>query len=472
MLIASGVGELSVDMVSFFPQSTWKGRPGGLRADLVQMLANLKPSFVRFPGGSIVGGDGIGNRYNWKDSIGDPAGRKQNANMWGGTAQNTSYYQSYGLGFYEYFLLSEDIGAEPLPVVNAGMGDQFRQSDVAPWEELDSYIQDALDLIEYANGPVTSKWGAKRAESGHPEPFGLHYLAIGNEHWGQEYFVRFERFKDALKEKYPDIQLIFSAGPSPDGAIFNDARSWQRSQPADIVDEHYYMNPDWFLDNTNRYDSYDRSGPKIFVGEYAAHNGNRDNSFGAALAEAAFMIGLERNSDVVAMASYAPLFGKEGFAQWSPDLIWFNNSSAYGTPSYYVQQLFGVNKASVVLPAEVKLRSGKSYEAGRSQVHNDDAERWQEPFYWLAGRDDLRGELILKAVNAATYDVKAMVEVKGVSGLEGSKLTMSADLLAKNSFGQPLLVKPEQQRIEGLTNTFTLELPKQSVTVFRLKTVR
>jgi len=466
VLGANGVGELDVDMISLFPQSTWKNRPGGLRADLVQMLADLKPSFIRFPGGSIVGGDGIGNRYNWKDSIGDPSERKQNANMWGGGALTTPYYQSYGLGFQEYFQLSEDLGAEPLPVVNAGMGDQFRQLDVSQIEELSAYIQDALDLIEYANGAATSKWGAKRAKNGHPEPFGLHYLAIGNEHWGTDYFTRYERFEEAIKEKYPEIQLIASAGPSPSGPIFDDAWRWQKDKPTDIVDEHYYMSPDWFLANSNRYDAYDRNGPKVFVGEYAAHNGKRSNSFGSALAEAAFMVGLERNSDVVAMASYAPLFGKEEYSQWAPDLIWFNNAEVYGTPNYYVQQMFGNNVASTVLPASIDMRSGESYEAGRG------GKQGEEPFYFIAGRDDKTDEIILKIVNANDYAVNASIEIKGQSiAPQGTKLSLQADRSMENTFTEPIAVLPKEQAIDGLSNTFTLELAKQSITIYRLKSM-
>ncbi|NIK79591.1 alpha-L-arabinofuranosidase [Paenibacillus castaneae] len=465
VLSASGVGELDVDMISLFPHKTWMNRPGGLRADLVQMLADLNPAFIRFPGGSIVGGDGIDNRYNWKDSIGDAAQRKTNENLWGGGALTTPYYQSYGLGFHEYFQLSEDLGAEPLPVVNAGMGDQFRHSDTAPIDELASYIQDALDLIEYANGSIDSEWGAKRAKNGHLAPFGLHYLAIGNEHWGADYFIRFQQFQEAIKKQYPDIELIASAGPSPAGPIFEEAWRWQQSQPTDIVDEHYYMNPDWFLSNSNRYDSYDRSGPKVFVGEYAAHNGSRSNNFGSALAEAAFMIGLERNSDVVAMASYAPLFGKEGYSQWAPDLIWFNNSQVFGTPNYAVQQMFGNHVATSVLPATVVLRNGQSYEAGRGGIQAE------EPFYFIAGKDEQSGDWILKAVNAAGYDVHVDVQLAGVkAALQGTKLSLySDDLNAENSFAEPLAVKPVEQAVDGLTNEFKLELPKKSITILRLK---
>lgn len=461
---ATGVGEIDVDMISLFPQSTWMNRPGGLRADLVQMLADLKPSFIRFPGGSIVGGDGIDNRYNWKDSIGDPAERKQNSNMWGGGALTTPYYQSYGLGFHEYFQLSEDLGAEPLPVVNAGMGDQFRQSDVASTDELDSYINDALDLIEYANGSVATEWGAKRAKNGHVEPFGLQYLAIGNEHWGVNYFTRFEQFQTAIKERYPDIELIASAGPSPAGAIFDDAWRWQQTQPADIVDEHYYMNPNWFLNNSNRYDNYDRNGPRVFVGEYAAHNGNRANNFSSALAEAAYMIGLERNSDVVAMASYAPLFGKEGDSQWSPDLIWFNNSEVYGTPNYYVQQMFGNHVATHVLPAKIGLRNGEFYEAGRGGT------QIEKPFYFIAGKDQESGDLILKVVNAAKHDLLVTVQLDGItSALQGTKLSLLGEASAENTFAEPAAVKPAEQAVEGLSNHFELQLSKESIAIYRLK---
>jgi alpha-L-arabinofuranosidase/beta-xylosidase len=342
-------GTVDLDMISLFPEDTWKGRKYGLRKDLVQMLADIKPKFLRFPGGCIVEGDSKENMYNWKDTIGNIEERKVNRDLWG-------YYQSYGLGFYEYFQLCEDLGASPLPVVNVGMTCQARGDAnnttyrVPLGDELNKYIQDALDLIEYANGDASTTWGAKRAASGHPKPFNLKYLAVGNEQWGTEYYKRFEAFQTAIKAKYPDITLITTSGPSPSGSDFNNAWNWVKQKVNDgIVDEHYYMDPQWFLENTHRYDSYDRNGAKVFVGEYAS----KSNNLRSALSEAAYLTGLEKNSDVVKMASYAPLFGKVDDYQWSPNMIWFNGTEAYGTPDYYVQKLFSNNLGTQLLQSSM-----------------------------------------------------------------------------------------------------------------------
>jgi len=352
-IISRNAGTVDIDMVSLFPRNTWKNRKNGMRYDLANLIASLKPSFLRFPGGCFVEGNSLENAYRWKDTIGDIAERPTTYNLWG-------YYQSNGLGFYEYFQFCEDIGAEPVPVINCGMACQARTSEVASMSELERYIQDALDLIEYANGPVTSKWGALRKEHGHPEPFNLKYLAIGNEQWGNEYFIRYEKFYDAIKAKYPEIKLIFSAGPSPSGVLFDSAWKWaKKTGKADIIDEHYYMSPLWFFNNVDRYDDYDRNGPLVFVGEYAAHTSSRRNNMEAALAEAAFMTGLERNSDVVLMASYAPLLAKDGALQWEPDLIRFNTAQSYGTPSYYVQLMYSQNRGDYVLPLELTVPEKK-----------------------------------------------------------------------------------------------------------------
>lgn len=352
-------GTLDVDMVSLFPFNTYKNRKNGLRADMVEMLIDLKPSFVRFPGGCIVEGNPLSTAYNWKDTIGDISERKQNTNLWIGT-RNHPYYQSYGLGFYEYFLLCEDLGAEPIPVLNAGLSCQARAGDqtgvLASEEELKIFIQDALDLIEFCNGNVNSKWGAIRAKMGHTEPFNLKYLAIGNENWGNEYFSRYTKFVKAIRAKYPNIKLITTSGPSSDGQLYDYAWNILNSHKnddikfADLVDEHYYNSPDWFLNNTDRYDSYERNFIDVFVGEYAA----KSNSLYAALAEAAYMTGLERNSDVVKMASYAPLFGNTVSRQWEPDLIYFNNSTVFGSINYYVQKMFSNNLGSYTLKSELE----------------------------------------------------------------------------------------------------------------------
>ena len=357
-----GPGTLDLDFISLFPEKTWKNRPGGLRADMVQLLADLKPGFLRFPGGCIVEGRYLTNRYQWKTTIGMPEERKLIINRWNDEFKHRptpDYYQSFGLGFFEYFQLCEDIGAEPLPILNCGMACQFNSSELAPLDQLDPYIQDALDLIEFANGPATSVWGARRAAMGHPAPFKLKMIGVGNEQWGPQYFERYARFARALKEHHPEIQLVSSAGPAPADDRFHFAWGKLRDLDAEIVDEHCYAAPQWFLDNARRYDNYDRRGPKVFMGEFAAQSvaiaspKNRNN-LECALAEAAYMTGMERNADVVRLSSYAPLFGHSDAWQWTPNLIWCDNLRIYGTPNYYAQQLFSRNRGDVVLPVALR----------------------------------------------------------------------------------------------------------------------
>ena len=361
-MLVDGPGTVDIDMVSVFPEDTWQGRENGLRKDLVQLLKDMKPGFLRFPGGCIVEGRFLDGRYQWKTTIGDPAERTLIINRWNDEFANRAtpdYYQSFGLGFYEYFLLSEDLGAEPLPIVNCGMACQFNSGELAPLDAIDPYIQDALDLIEFANGPVTSPWGAKRAAMGHPAPFNLKLLGVGNEQWGPQYIERFALFEKVLSQKHPEIRLIASADPN----FRSDNFRWQSDRlgelKADFVDEHFYQPPDWFLKNVGRYDIYPRTGPKIFVGEYAAHVPSsgplnmRPSTLGAALAEAVFMTGFERNADLVEMSAYAPLLAHIDAWQWTPNLIWFDNLRSFGTPSYYAQQMFGANRGNHVLPITI-----------------------------------------------------------------------------------------------------------------------
>lgn len=344
-------GRADLDMISLFPENTYKKRRNGLRPDLVQMLAGIKPGFLRFPGGCIVEGKDLSNSYRWKETIGDVAARPENWNRWM-EWQAPQYYQTYGLGFYEYFLLCEDIGAAPVPVINVGMACQYQSGETVPLSELGPYVQDALDLVEFANGPVTSTWGAKRAAMGHPAPFNLKFLGVGNEQWGEGYFERYKIFYDALKAKYPTIKIVSTSGPGVDDNWWNLAwGKFKNGTPAQVVDEHYYRPPSWFLANNTRYDNQDRNGPKVFAGEFAAHPEGRRNNLEGALAEAAFMTGLVRNADAVEMSSYAPVFAKAGSTQWTPDLIWFDNAKVYGSPSYYVQQQFGVNRPDMAYPA-------------------------------------------------------------------------------------------------------------------------
>ncbi|MFE2944604.1 alpha-L-arabinofuranosidase C-terminal domain-containing protein [Streptomyces sp. NPDC059255] len=349
---AGGTGTVRLDMVSLFPRDTYKGRPGGLRKDLAEKIAALKPGFVRFPGGCLVNtGSHEGydeasgwqrkRSYQWKDTIGPVEQRATNANFWG-------YNQSYGLGYYEYFQYAEDIGAMALPVVPAlvtGCGQNQVTDDPAL---LRRHVQDTLDLIEFANGPATSVWGKKRAAMGHPKPFGLTHIEVGNEeNLPDAFFERFTEFRKAVEARYPDITVISNSGPDASGTTFDRAWQLNRDAKVDMVDEHYYRSPQWFLENNDRYDGYDRSGPKVFLGEYAS----QDNRFRNALAEAAFMTGLERNADVVKLASYAPLLAHTGAVQWRPDMIWFDNTRSWGSTSYETQKLFMTNTGDRVVPS-------------------------------------------------------------------------------------------------------------------------
>jgi alpha-N-arabinofuranosidase len=372
-VILDGAGTVEIDMVSLFPRKTWKDRPGGLRADMVQTLADLHPGFLRFPGGCIVEGARLDVRYQWQKTIGPIEDRELLVNRWNYEFKHRptpDYYQTFGLGFYEYFQLAEDIGAEPLPILGCGMACQFNSGELVPLDQLAPYIQEALDLIEFANGGVTTPWGKKRAELGHPEPFKMKMLGIGNEQWGPQYVERYAAFHRALKAKHPEIALVSAAGPSPQDDRFHYLWPELRTIGADIVDEHCYANPIWFLSHADRYDGYDRKGPKVFFGEYAAQSDfivstKNKNNLETALSEAAFMTGLERNADVVRMASYAPLFAHVDGWQWTPDLIWVDNLRVLRTPNYYVQQLFSRNRGDVVLPVSTDAPVKELLPAGR-----------------------------------------------------------------------------------------------------------
>ncbi len=349
-----GADAVDMDHISLFPTDTWKGRRGGMRKDLAQALYDLKPGVFRFPGGCIVEGIDLNTRYQWKNTVGPVENRPLNENRWNYTfahRMSPDYYQTYGLGFFEYFQLSEDFGAEPLPILSCGLACQYQTNDESgrvPLDQLDPYIQDALDLIEFANGDASSKWGSVRAKMGHPAPFNLKFIGIGNEQWGSVYPERLELFTKAIRKAYPNIQIVGSSGPSADGKDFDYLWPEMKRLKVDLVDEHYYRNPEWFLGNAARYDKYDRKGPKVFAGEYACH-AKVPNSFESALCEAAFMTGLERNADIVPMATYAPLFAHVDGWQWRPDLIWFDNLRSVRSINYYVQQLYGHNKGTNVL---------------------------------------------------------------------------------------------------------------------------
>jgi alpha-L-arabinofuranosidase len=464
-LVLDGKGIVDLDMVSLFPQHTWKNRPGGLRADMVQALADLHPGFLRFPGGCIVEGSVLARRYQWKNTIGPIEDRHLLINRWNYEFQHRptpDYFQTFGLGFYEYFQLCEDIGAQPLPILNCGMACQFNSGELCPMDELGPYIQDALDLIEFANGATNTTWGAKRAALGHPEPFNMKMMGVGNEQWGQQYIDRYTKFAQAIKEKYPNIQLVSAAGPDPADQRFHFAWSKLRALHADIIDEHCYALPDWFFANTHRYDNYDRNGPKVFMGEYAAQSvgvvsTKNENNLECALAEAAYMTGMERNADVVRMASYAPLFANTEAWQWTPDLIWVNSLQLYKTPNYYVQQLFSCNRGDMVLPTEAT-----GIETSATGVQN---------LYASATRDDKTGEVIVKAVNPEADAEPVEIKLDGLSQVEpeGEAITLAGDLDEVNSMDEPGKISPVESKFENAAANFTYTFPAHSMTVLRIK---
>lgn len=456
-------GTLDLDIVSLFPKGTWNNRENGLRADLVQLLKEMKPGFLRFPGGCIVEGRYLKTRYQWKTTIGDITKRKLIINRWNDEFKHRparDYYQSFGLGFFEYFQLAEDIGAEPLPIINCGMACQFNSNELVPLDQLDPYVQDALDLIEFANGPVTSEWGRLRASMGHPAPFNLKMLGVGNEQWGPQFIERYEVFSKVLKAKHPEITLISDSGPSPNDERFKFLWARLRELNADIVDEHYYMAPSWFLENSDRYDNYPRTGPKVFSGEYAAQSvgiaspDNRNN-WECALAEAAFITGLERNADVVRMASYAPLFAHVDAWQWTPNLIWFDNLRSYGTPNYYVQKLFSTNRGTNILPV----------------LLNGSPRNGQQHLYASAALDRKSNETVLKVVNASNARREVRINLAGKNAFRGvgkAFVLSSADLKAENSLDQPAKLSPIQRQFQIPSPEFSYTLDPSSLTVLRI----
>ena len=459
-----GPGRIDIDRVSLFPTNTWKGRPRGLRADLAQKLADLRPGFLRFPGGCIVEGKDIVHRYQWKKTIGPLENRQLIMSIWNDDVplrQTPDYFESFGLGFYEYFQLCEDIGAAPLPIINCGLSCQFDAAEVVPLEELDPYIKDAMDLIEFANGDaVTTQWGAKRAALGHAAPFNMTFLGVGNENWGPQYAERLKVFTQAIKQRYPDMQLICSSGYTPQKQEFQYIDSVLRTRHVDIIDEHFYNPPEWFLQNANRYDKYDRQGPKIFVGEYAAQSDRigslkNENNLRTALAEAAFMTGIERNADVVKMASYAPLFAHVTGWQWTPDLIWFDNTRSYATPNYYVQQLFSVNKGTAVVPL---------LDAGATLTGQDSC-------WGTASLDEPAGELIVKLVNLSDKaKQRTVVIADGKPGRTATMITLSGpSSTGVNSLEHPDVLAPSTRQVPVVGKNVKLELPGYSCVVVRVK---
>ena len=432
---------VDVEHVSLFPADTFNGDDNGLRKDLAQALADLHPGILRFPGGCIVEGTTLENRYQWKNTVGPVENRPINVNRWTYDQFGRmfpDYYQSGGLGFYEYFRLAEEIGAEPVPIISCGMACQFENDPATdpdcPLDELGTYIQDALDLIEFANGPVRSKWGKVRAQMGHPEPFNLKYLGIGNEQWGERFKERFEPFLRAVRAKYPEIRIVGTSGPYLGGEWFDDLWAEMRRLDVDLVDEHYYSNERFFERNADRYDRYPRTGPKVFAGEYACHgsDGRKLNHFNAALLEASFMTGLERNADVVYMSSYAPTFAHVEGWQWRPDLIWFDNLRVMRSCSYYVQQLYSANKGSRVLPLTM---------GGKPVVNAGDLNA-------TCAVDDATGDLIIKIANLGAYSQVVTFELPG--GLTAAERTTlhSDNPVDENTLDEPSRIVPVTETLD------------------------
>ena len=447
-------GEIELDMISLFPQNTFKGRKNGLRPDLAQTLADMHPRFVRFPGGCVAHGDGLKNIYQWKNTIGPLEARKPARNLWG-------YHQSMGLGYYEYFQFCEDIGAEPLPVLAAGVpcqnsachGDlRGGQQGGIPMSEMGAYIQDILDLIEWANGDARkTKWGKIRAESGHPKPFNLKYIGIGNEDLITDVFEeRFTMIYLAIKEKYPEMIVVGTVGPFNEGTDYVEGWKLADKLGVPMVDEHYYQSPGWFLYNQDFYDKYDRSKKtKVYLGEYATHISGRRANMETALTEALYLAALERNGDVVHMTSYAPLLAKDGRTQWNPDLIYFNNREVRPTTGYYVQKLYGQHAGDHYIPSQVNLDNQDSrvkLRVGSSIV-----------------RDSKTGDVIVKLVNLLPVSIETDVRLPGMDGIQSSA---TRTVLAGAPEATPL---PVTDTIEAGTS-FKQELPAYSFTVIRLKT--
>lgn len=459
---------VDLEHISLFPVDTWQGHENGLRKDLVQALADIEPGVFRFPGGCIVEGTDIASRYDWKKSVGMVENRPLNENRWQYTFPHRffpDYYQSYGLGFYEFFQLSEEIGAEPLPVLSCGLACQFQNPNMDAHVslcDLESYIQDALDLIEFANGAVDTPWGKIRADMGHPAPFNLKLIGIGNEQWGKEYPEHLEPFVKAIRKKYPDIKIVGSSGPDSEGEQFDYLWPEMKSLKVDLVDEHFYRPEAWFLSQGARYDNYDRKGPKVFAGEYACHGkGKKWNHFHASLLEAAFMTGLERNADIVHMATYAPLFAHVEGWQWRPDMIWFDNLNSVCTVSYYVQQLFATHKGTNVLSLTMNKKPVTGAEG-------------QNGLFASAVCDKNKNEIIVKVVNTSGKKQSLSLIFNGLkkkevlSGARCIKLSFTS-MDKDNTIENPLAIIPQETSLDVNGHTLNVDLEPVTFAVYILK---
>lgn len=465
---------VDIEHVSMFPTDTWKGRENGMRKDLAQALFDLKPGVFRFPGGCIVEGTDLDQRYQWKNSVGPVENRPLNENRWENTFPYRlypDYHQTYGLGFFEFFQLCEDFGCEALPVISCGLSCQF-QNEIedektvhVALDDLDPYIQDALDLIEFANGDVNTTWGKVRADMGHPAPFNLHYLGVGNEQWDYKdnpaFTSRLKKFLDVLKKKHPEIKYIGTTGPDSEGWKFDMLQPKMKELKADLYDEHFYRNEAWFMDKVNRhrYDNYDRKGPKVFAGEYACHGkGKKWNHFNASLMEAAFMTGFERNADVVHMATYAPLFAHVKGWQWRPDMIWYDNLRMFKSCSYYVQQLYGQYKGTNVLPLTMN---------GRNVCGDDD----QNGLFASAVCDKNNGSIYIKVANVSDKAQPVKLNLKGLKKATGAKVITltSSDPVAENTLENPEKITPKESNVTLNGTTIDTEVAPKSFNVFVIK---
>ena len=470
-----------VEHISLFPTDTWKGRENGMRKDLAQTLFDMHPGVFRFPGGCIVEGTDLDTRYQWKNSVGPIENRPLNENRWHYTFGHRfypDYFQSYGLGFFEFFQLCEDFGCEPLPVISCGLACQFQNPDPTipgvhvALDDLDSYIQDALDLVEFANGPVDSKWGKVRADMGHPEPFNLKYLGVGNEQWdydeahggfGPVFTERLKKFNAALRAKYPNLKLIGTTGPNSEGWDFDLLQPRMKQLKVDLYDEHYYRNEAWFLSHGLRYDTYDRKGPRVFAGEYACHgDGKKWNHYETSLYEAAHMTGIERNADIVHMATYAPLFAHVEGWQWRPDAIWFDNLRSFKSVSYYVQQLFATNKGTHVLP----LTMNQKPVAGQAG---------QDGLFASSVFDKTTGEVIVKVVNTSKQPQNITLNLLGLQGTpSATTITLCHDGMDdENCLDNPEKITPKTGYIQCEANKKSTilndEISPMSFRIYKMK---
>ena len=468
-----------VEHVSLFPVDTYKGHENGMRKDLAESLEQLHPGVFRFPGGCIVEGTDLATRYQWKNSVGPVENRPLNENRWHYTFTHRyfpDYFQSYGLGFFEYFQLSEEIGAEPLPVVSVGLSCEFqngsnRSAAHVPVDQLQPYIDDVLDLIEFANGdPAKNIWAKLRADMGHPAPFNLKYVGIGNEQWGEIYPENLKPFVEQVRKKYPNIKIVGTSGPDSEGQQFEYLWPEMRKIGADLVDEHFYRNEEWFLGTpdakkrwgncgANRYDSYPRKGPKVFAGEYACHGaGKKWNHFNAALMEAAFMTGLERNADVVEMATYAPLFAHVEGWQWRPDAIWYDNLRKFNSCAYYVQQLYSLNKGTNMLTLTMN---------GKPVAGNPD----QDGLFASAVYDKDSNEVIVKVINTSDKAQKVTLNLKGMKGTHNAQLIFfhSDNLTAENTLEEPEKIIPQTMSITVNAPAQNVSIPARTFCIYKIK---